>query len=220
MKYLYAIEAGRYDEVRKCIDSGVDVDFKDEEGQTALIWSTMFGKSIIAEYLIKRGAKVNAKNKSGWTALHFAAFKSDMDMVQLLAENGGDINLKDNDGRTPIDLAKVSYTIASNKSQPITSSSMRNQHSKSPHDNDLIKHRAERLLEKEEAIALRKSASPEADTSLRRNATSPILAKHVTAPQFISKKTLTLETLRSNNSKSPDIVRKSPGASVIRNNSK
>jgi len=209
------------------------VDFKDEEGQTALIWSTMFSQPIIAEYLLKRGAKVNAKNKSGWTALHFAAFKSDMDMVQLLAENGGDTTIRDNDGRTPIDLAKVSYTIASNKSQPVTSqSSIRNQYPKSVHENDL-KHRAERVLEKEESLSLRTSnknsdtvrkaespTSAEADASLRRMATSPLLSRNGTAPHLTNKKTLTLETLRSNNSKSPDIVRKSPGASVIRNNSK
>jgi len=51
---------GEFEEVKKCIESGVDVRMTNEEGLTPLHSSSCNGHGNIVKYLLEHGADVNA----------------------------------------------------------------------------------------------------------------------------------------------------------------
>ncbi|MDE6613771.1 MAG: ankyrin repeat domain-containing protein [Clostridia bacterium] len=87
-------------------DAGVDVNKKDNSGNTALIIATQehcYKEPI--KGLISAGADVNSANNSGKTALHYALKYGSQDVARYLIKKGADYNRADNDGVTPVRLA-------------------------------------------------------------------------------------------------------------------
>ncbi len=73
------------------IDAGADVNTRDKNGETALMWASAKGDSERVKLLINAGADVNAiDNVCAHTALMTA---STAEIVRLLIEAGADINL-------------------------------------------------------------------------------------------------------------------------------
>jgi ankyrin repeat protein len=88
------------------LEKGVDVDARDEAGNTALLhaarffargWPRRNGWSLLG-----RGADVNAANKNGETALILASTQFEADAVQLLLQSGAHVNAKTKAGRTAL----------------------------------------------------------------------------------------------------------------------
>lgn len=102
---INAVRAGNAKQVKKLIKSGADVNAKDDEGKTALMWASMYGHNDMIKFLIKNGADVNAKDNNGNTALMFASKYGHDDIVKLLTEAGADANIKNNEGKTAADIA-------------------------------------------------------------------------------------------------------------------
>lgn len=75
---------------------GVDINVKDEEGNTALILAANFGDVQSTRLLLAHGAAVNVKNSVGNTALHRACTHSDT-LVRLLLEHGADVNAQNDE---------------------------------------------------------------------------------------------------------------------------
>ncbi|EAY18987.1 hypothetical protein TVAG_246650 [Trichomonas vaginalis G3] len=97
-----------------------DIDYADEKGVTALIYSCFHYSTDVAEFLISRGANINKKDSTGHTPIHFAIISywddhDDLslynskvkDLVELLLSNGANVNAKDKDGHTPLHLASL-----------------------------------------------------------------------------------------------------------------
>ena len=58
----------------KCLlQNGADVDAKDSEGISALIYAAAYGNLEIIKYLIIKGADINVANSDGQTVLIFAS---------------------------------------------------------------------------------------------------------------------------------------------------
>lgn len=75
--------------LRELIDSGSDINSRDESGQTLLMIASGYGYSDIVEFLIDRGADVFTKDCiAGATALHKACQGGHLDIVKLLVEKG------------------------------------------------------------------------------------------------------------------------------------
>ena len=91
--------------VQALLDSGADVNAKDENDMTALHWAASGGNEELVELLISKGADVNAKEEVGWTPLHYAAAMNHKAIAELLLAKGADVNAKAKDGKTPQDFA-------------------------------------------------------------------------------------------------------------------
>ena len=88
--------------VQNLIEAKVDLNLQDEEGDTALMWASCYGHSVIVRELIKAGANPNIRNIQHRTALfevsNFYEFKFDVDrrlILQNLVEAKAEVNIKD-----------------------------------------------------------------------------------------------------------------------------
>jgi ankyrin repeat protein len=97
---LFSLEE---DAVRELIRHRVDLEARDEYGQTALI-ETVSGS--IAEILIQAGSDVNAKDKDGKTALIAAAENNLVDKLKVLVKASG-IRLEERDNKAETALMKA-----------------------------------------------------------------------------------------------------------------
>jgi tetratricopeptide (TPR) repeat protein len=82
-------------EVRALAEKGANVNAKDSDGATALIWAAYYGNTDVVRVLIEKGADVNAGNNKKQTALHLAADKGHTNIARLLVDKGADVNAKD-----------------------------------------------------------------------------------------------------------------------------
>ena len=97
--------------VRELLDSGVDPNFRDIDGQIALMVASLKGYTDIVRLLLENGADPNIRDIDGVTGLILASKNGYVDIVRLLLKNGADPNLKDEDGYTALILAsKNGYT--------------------------------------------------------------------------------------------------------------
>jgi ankyrin repeat protein len=88
--------------VKECIENGADVNCKDNDGWTPLMYSSDNGHLKIVKYLIKNGVDVNCKDIGGSTPLIWSSYDGHFGIVKVLIENGADVNCKSNGGYTPL----------------------------------------------------------------------------------------------------------------------
>ena len=68
---LTASSKGDLASVNAMLESGANVNIKDENDITALMYAARKNRSEVALSLINKGADINAKDKGGWTPLMF-----------------------------------------------------------------------------------------------------------------------------------------------------
>lgn len=92
-------QSGSEDIAQLWLYSGVDINARDSEGNTALIISIAFQNHEISRLLLRHNADVNAKNKDGRTALIEYLLqvqnkhgKVDFEFLKLLINAGADVN--------------------------------------------------------------------------------------------------------------------------------
>ena len=89
---IYAIDQGRHSIALFLINSGkVDINFKNNEGNTALIEAVRSRDFEIAKLLIKNKADINATNNMSKSAFYFALQNSRSQLMALLYKHGADI---------------------------------------------------------------------------------------------------------------------------------
>jgi ankyrin repeat protein len=93
------------DRVVELLGAGVGVDFRDEDGATALHYAAAFNRRKIVELLLSRGAEIDARDAEDRTPLHLAAFGGCADTTLLLLERGADAHAVDTGGFTPLHAA-------------------------------------------------------------------------------------------------------------------
>jgi len=90
--FLKAAREGELDSVISFLDHGVDIDYRDHKGRSALILAAKNGKSCVVNELLKRGAFKDAKDDDGNTALMLAAINGIEKAVKILLLGGAKVN--------------------------------------------------------------------------------------------------------------------------------
>jgi ankyrin repeat protein len=106
--------------VKLLLDSGANVDAKDKNGDTPLIWAARYRCEAIVKLLLDRGANIDAEAEDGCTPLISAVpsyhriagvIYGDVEkappepVIKLLLDRGANINAKNNRGCTTLILA-------------------------------------------------------------------------------------------------------------------
>ncbi|KAK3315091.1 Glycerophosphoryl diester phosphodiesterase family-domain-containing protein [Apodospora peruviana] len=91
--------------VKMLVDAGVDINWQDKTGETALHIAARFGHDECARILLKgtddQKADLELTEKSfAWTALHIAAVDGHLSVAQLLVDAGADVDRVDSSGWT------------------------------------------------------------------------------------------------------------------------
>ena len=87
--------------VNKELSNGIDVNTKNNIGDTAMTIAAYQGHIKIIELLIANGADIDLKNNNGDNPLILAAYQGHTVIVKELIANGANVNTKNNNGDTP-----------------------------------------------------------------------------------------------------------------------
>ena len=110
--FFNAAKEGNLDQVKYCVNNGIDKDAKDNDKWTTLHYATWKGHLEIVQYLIEIClVDMEARINDGCTALHIASRNDHLDIVSYLIETR-DVNkeVRNNIGQTAYEIA-----IAKNK---------------------------------------------------------------------------------------------------------
>lgn len=104
-KIISDAQSGRAEDVRKLLDTGVDINIKNIGGVTALMAASSGDHIDVVKLLIERGANINAATNSGDTALAFACWKGHFRVAEFLVGKKANVNTRGGSGRSPIFVA-------------------------------------------------------------------------------------------------------------------
>ena len=96
-----AVCIGDGEEVRRLLESGVDIETKTPDGDTPLI-NAAGGDAEVVSLLLDAGANLEAKNSLGWTPLNYAISEGHLEIAKILLDAGANPEAKDNYGWTPL----------------------------------------------------------------------------------------------------------------------
>ncbi|OJD10359.1 hypothetical protein AJ78_08600 [Emergomyces pasteurianus Ep9510] len=107
-----ATKANFVDIVQLLVDAGVDINYQDEQGETALHVAARFGHDGCAKALLdgSHDQKANtelAENTYSWTPLFIACVDGSLGVVELLIDAGADLERPDSSGWTPREHAAL-----------------------------------------------------------------------------------------------------------------
>ncbi len=91
---INAANKGDSEVVEALLDSGADINARDEQNQTALHKAASRGHNSIVNLLLERGADVNAKNLFRQTALLAPVHRGSLDIVRALLGAGADVDAR------------------------------------------------------------------------------------------------------------------------------
>ena len=83
---------GDKEKVKAFLRQGIDVNLKDDKGNTPLFYAIRDGHDELAQFLIDQGADINYTDKNGFSLLYYAIWSRSTSMVEVLASRGVDVN--------------------------------------------------------------------------------------------------------------------------------
>lgn len=104
-KLIAAVESNNLEAIKDCIANGADMDYINDDNNTALIAATYWGRLDVAKLLIEKGADVNQCDKWDVTPLMIAAHREELDITKYLIEQGAYVNARSKKNTTALDEA-------------------------------------------------------------------------------------------------------------------
>jgi ankyrin repeat protein len=96
---------GDLDRIKEFLEAGVNVNVKDQNGTTALMYACIYDNPEIMKFLLENGADVNVQDPPGRTALIYASmYDCSFELVKNLVEYGANVNVKDVYGESVLDI--------------------------------------------------------------------------------------------------------------------
>ncbi len=114
---LAAAETGNLDKIKSLLAQGSDVNARDWNGRTVLMYAAKNSQLDAINLLIENGADVNAKDEKGYTALMIAVMDGGEEVVKHLINRGADVHarLSDYPYKTALKIAEENgYTEVAN----------------------------------------------------------------------------------------------------------
>ncbi len=99
---LNEVREGNFENVKKLIQQGVDVDVTTESGKTPLILAADSGNVKIAKLLVENGADIQAQDNEGFSALFIFSHDGYLDAAKFFLDKGSDIEAENKDGETAV----------------------------------------------------------------------------------------------------------------------
>jgi ankyrin repeat protein len=99
---IAAVKAGDRETAIGLIEAGAEIDARDTDGSTALLYAAYQGDLAVVSALIAAGADVNAFNDYGANALQQAASAGDAALIARLLEGGADVESPNAEGQTAL----------------------------------------------------------------------------------------------------------------------
>ena len=87
------------------IDLGANIELRDDEGRTPLLYASENGYFDAVKFLLSKGANINATNKSGQNVLHLAARGDSLQTLEMLASYGANTKKIDDNGHNLLHIA-------------------------------------------------------------------------------------------------------------------
>ena len=89
-KVIIAVKNANYDVLERAFDEGIQVDSKDDHGNTLLILACQQGNKKMVKFLLRLGASMNLQNNSGNTCLHYLFQYGHRSLAEYLIRKGAD----------------------------------------------------------------------------------------------------------------------------------
>ena len=106
-KLFTAALLGDADQVRALWEEGANVNAKNDQGWTPLMFAAGEGDTTTADALLSRGADIDLQSENGETALMLAARWGHFRLVRmLLIDAEANVNLRNKDGKTALTIAR------------------------------------------------------------------------------------------------------------------
>ncbi|KIY02140.1 uncharacterized protein Z520_02278 [Fonsecaea multimorphosa CBS 102226] len=148
-----------------------EVDARDANGCTPLIWAAKNGHAEATKCFVRRGADVNSFDAQRHSSLWWALNRGHLEVAEILVQQGADVNLQDEAGRTALfwasynqDEASVDFLLSRNANPNI-----KNSQGRSPlHASHAYWQSRGEMLRRSHAIArklLEKGAQPSKESS-------------------------------------------------------
>jgi ankyrin repeat protein/beta-lactamase regulating signal transducer with metallopeptidase domain len=97
-----AVLEGDLEQVKRIVESGTNVDTRDDVGRPLSHWALAAGQMEVFDYLLNSGVDVTAAANNGSTLLHIASRKGLTDVVKRLIAKGVSVNARTNRGETAL----------------------------------------------------------------------------------------------------------------------
>ena len=100
-----AAKRGRTSEIEQLLKENADIELRDADGGTALLYAAWHGSPETIRLLLAHGASVKVQDTYGYTPLHWARTR---DLAHLYIQRGANVNARLKDGQTPLLLPSIS----------------------------------------------------------------------------------------------------------------
>jgi len=104
---IEAAASGNAALVKSLLEKGGNLDGRDKNGSTLLMFAANRGHMEVVKLLIEKGADVNAKTKGGAAGLMAAASMGHFEVVKFLIDKGADVNATNMVGETALSLVSA-----------------------------------------------------------------------------------------------------------------